>query len=374
MMTSSTITRATRQEFGLWYEEQAGGAVERLLCAFSARIGRPVHPGQVAGALARTIDRFPECRTAFGLADDGVLMRVPGKAPPDTVLFGPEWSVPAAASVLAGEPMSSSTGPVLRIGVVSSTKGQIDHVVGVAHHVIWDGQSEGLFLATLAEEIGKQGPHGRLRPPPPSAPMAVPDQQWSSHAPGGLWNAVGAQARGHGVTPFAWIVGHFAAATATWYDHPVTPYIDVDLRVAEPAAAGRLGYFQSQRALGTIGVGVPGAVAARGVLADVGALVELALSGGLRPDREVAQPGALTCKFYMRHQQSDHGDLVAIDMALPVARNDLAVGMTATGDKAHLTVTARRGVHKPTDELGRYLMTTLFQAAAHNESRGDEDK
>ncbi|MDT8914974.1 hypothetical protein [Amycolatopsis sp. PS_44_ISF1] len=365
---------ATREEFGLWYEEQAGTPVRRLLCAFAAELAAPAGPGRVAGALGRVVARYPECRAVFGPDEEGTLVRRPGPDLAATVLFGPEWSVAEAAAALGGEPLSAETGPLLRLGVRTGPAGAAGHVIGVAHHVVWDGRSEELFWTALARELADPGPDGPLRPPPPAAPAAEPDPQWRAVVAPGRWDAARRRARAHGVTPFSWLVGHFAAATAEAGGQAVTPYVDVDLRAFDPGARERVGYFQTQRALGVVEPGTPGPEAARAVLADIGALAVLALTTGLPPDREAAGPGTTTCKFYGREQLFAPGAaLIPIDTALPVARNDLAAGLTAAGGRTHLTVTARRGAPGPDPAgLGRALLAALDRAA-HGGPRGDED-
>ncbi|MET8850738.1 hypothetical protein [Amycolatopsis sp. NPDC004625] len=367
---SDVVTRATREEFGLWYEEQAGTPVRRLLCAFAAALATPASPGRVAGALGRVVDRYPECRTVFAPDAGGTLVRLPGPGPAPTVHFGPEWPVAGAAAALAGEPVSAETGPVLRLGVLTGPAGEVRHVVGVAHHVVWDGRSEELFWAALAGELAEPGPDGPLRPPPPAAPEEAADPQWRAEPAPGVWDAAKRQARAHGVTPFSWLVGHFAAATADAGARALTPYIDVDLRVLDPASRERVGYFQTQRALSVVAPGTPGPAAARAVLADIGALAALALTTGLPPEPETAGAG---CKFYVRDQPSALTALTPIDTALPVARNDLAAGLTAAGGRAHLTVTARRGAAGPAPAgLGAALLAALDRAA-HGGPRGDEE-
>ncbi|QKV74149.1 hypothetical protein [Amycolatopsis sp. Hca4] len=368
---SDVVTRATREEFGLWYEEQAGTPIRRLLCAFAAALATPAPPGRVAGALGRVLDRYPECRTVFAPDTDGTLVRLPGPDPTPTVRFGPEWSVAGAAAALGAEPLSAETGPVLRLGVLTGPAGQARQVIGVAHHVVWDGRSEELFWAALARELAEPGPDGPLRPPPPaSAPEETADPQWRAEVPPGVRAAAERRARAHGVTPFSWLVGHCAAAAADAGEGALTPYIDVDLRVLDPASRERIGYFQTQRALSVVHPGTSGPDAARAVLADIGALAALALTTGLPPEPETTGP---SCKFYVRDQRSVPGAaLTPIDTALPVARNDLAAGLTAAGGRAHLTVTARRRAPGPAPAaLGRALLAALDRAA-HDGPQGDE--
>jgi len=366
---SDVVTRATREEFGLWYEEQAGTPVRRLLCAFAAALAVPASPARVAGALSRVVDRYPECRTVFAPDAGGTLVRLPGPAPAPTVRFGPEWSGAGAAAALAGEPLSAETGPVLRLGVLTDPAGEVRQVVGVAHHVVWDGRSEELFWAALAGELAEPGPGGPVRPPP-AAREEAGDPQWRAEVAPGVWDAAKRQARAHGVTPFSWLVGHFAAAAADAGARAVTPFIDVDLRVLDPASRERIGYFQTQRALSAVAPGTAGPDAARAVLADVGALAALALTTGLPPEPETAGAG---CKFYVRDQRSAPAALTPIDTALPVARNDLAAGLTAAGGRAHLTVTARHGASGPVPAgLGPALLAALDRAA-HGGPRRDEE-
>jgi len=370
---------ATPEEFGLWYEEQAGTPVRRLLCAFGARVtgGLRIGPAGFTRAFERVLGRHPECRATFDVDHDGTLVKSLGTAKSGEVaVFGPDQLASEVVGALTGEPMSAVTGPVLRLAVRVDRSGLVDHVFGVAHHVVWDARSEELFWESLTRELVEEptdGPHGTVRPA--VGATEDPDPQWRAELGGDLWDRVRPMAREHAVTPFAWIAGHLAAGVAAWSGQAVSPYVDVDLRALGDGSPDRIGYFQTQRRLRDIDAGTPGAEAAAQVLADVATLVAQAMTTGLTPDSE-ARADTQPCKFYLRGPRPEHADTVLspVDLALPVARNDLAVGLTSAGDRTHLTVTARRELFGPDElrRLGRELRTVLDIAA--NESRqGDQD-
>ncbi|CCH29566.1 hypothetical protein ABZ816_15550 [Actinosynnema sp. NPDC047251] len=383
---STVATEATREEFGLWYEEQAGTPVRRLLCAFAARVAGGPAPGPFARALVRVLDRHPECRSTFAVDADGRLVKTPDAGPAVGVpVFGPEHRPSDVVGALAREPLSAVTGPVLRLAVRVDRSGAVDHVFGVAHHVVWDGRSEELFWDALARELaGEPTGTGPLDDPPVTVVRSreggpddtTTDPQWMVVLGDQTWDRARRRARENALTPFAWVVGHLATGVAAWSGQAVTPYIDVDLRAVDDGARDRIGYFQTQRRLREVDLGVPGPEAARRVLADVAGLAARALTTGLPPERETPRPDTRACKFYLRAPRPDRegGVLSPVDIALPVARNDLAVGVTSEGSRVRLTVTARQdlfGLDEPA-RLGRRLLTAL-DTAAHGSRQGDEE-
>lgn len=360
----------TEQEFGLWYEEQTGMPGGRLLCAFAARVNERIGRDEVARALGRVFARHPECGARFIVDADGLLGKTLGAADMgELAVFSSGEAPDDVISVLAAQPVSAVTGPLLRLAIRVDRAGMVDLVAGIAHHVVWDARSEDLFWASLSRELTREPVAGEPRVTwvrPTSAGTTVPDPQWRAVVADGLWDRLRRRAIEHTVTPFAWTVGHLATAVAAWSRRPVTPYVDVDLRAIANGTPDRIGYFQVQCRLRDINEDVAGVDATRQVSRDVAALITQAMTVGLAPEPEEVRNGVQPCKFYLPGPRPGGPTVLSpLDVAMPVARNDLAVGLTSAGERTHLTVTARHelfGRDEPR-RLGRHLLAALDTAA-----------
>jgi hypothetical protein len=91
----------------------------------------------------------------------------------------------------------------------------------------------------------------------------------------------------------------------------------------------------------------------------------------IRPSSEAAGHGGHPCKFHfsdIRYRRRLH-HLRPIGIRLPVARNQLSVGVTVTDTSLEVTVTARRGTADSTGiaRLAQLARHRLISAAAYGE-------
>jgi hypothetical protein len=133
-----------------------------------------------------------------------------------------------------------------------------------------------------------------------------------------------------------------------------------------------MGFHLSQLDIATVDRGMSGAAAAATVHTAV--LRQLAAAGRqeIRPDSDTTgHHGGQPVKFYFRHIRYQHHlhNLQPVAIRLPVARNQLSVGVTVTDTSLDMTVTARRGTADSIDveRLARLARQHLISAAAHGE-------
>jgi hypothetical protein len=255
----------------------------------------------------------------------------------------------------------------------------------LAHHIVWDPHSEEIFWTEVDRRLTGPGAGDAGHHHPGSGP-SVHRIATRDHAPlvtdlqrhlaisngNRVWERLAAAARRAGVTPFAWTVGHLAAAAAAWSEPAtVMAYIDVDLRPLAGTSQDTMGFHLSQLAIATVDRSTSGPAAAAAVHTAVMRRLAAAMRQEIRPSSEAAGHGGHPCKFHfsdIRYRRRLH-HLRPIGIRLPVARNQLSVGVTVTDTSLEVTVTARRGTADSTGiaRLAQLARHRLISAAAYGE-------
>ncbi|MEW9555105.1 hypothetical protein [Nonomuraea sp. NPDC050783] len=384
------ILPATAAEFGLWYQEQAAELRGRYLCLAAAEPcpGSQVSLCDAAGAMTAVRARHPEALARFAVDEQGILhkfLESPAASPPAEVLaFPAEWRRADVVSHLAGLPTPLATGPLVHLAAQADHQGNATRLFVLAHHIVWDAHSEEIFWTEVdrrltgpgAGDAGHRrpgfGPCVRRIATRDHAPL-VTDVQRHLVIPNGdrVWERLTAAARQAGVTPFAWTVGHLAAAAAAWSEPAtVRAYIDVDLRPLAGTSPDTMGFHLSQLEIAAVDRGTSGPAAASAVHTAVMRRLAAAVRQEIRPGGEAAGHGGHPCKFYFRdiryRRRLRH--LRPVDIRLPVARNQLSVGVTVTDAGLGVTVTARRGTADSTGitRLAQLARQYLISAAAYD--------
>ncbi|MFC6082483.1 condensation domain-containing protein [Sphaerisporangium aureirubrum] len=385
------VLPATAAEFGLWYQEQAAEPRGRYLCLAAAELcpGSQVSLRDAAGAMTAVRAGHPEALARFAVDEQGLLhkfLESPADSLPAEVLaFPAEWRRTDVVSHLAGLPTSLATGPLVHLAAQADHKGNATRLFVLAHHIVWDAHSEEIFWTEVdrrltgpgAGDAGHRhpgfGPSVHRVATRDHAPLVTDLQRHLAISNGDrVWERLAAAARRAGVTPFAWTVGHLAAAAAAWSEPAsVMAYIDVDLRPLAGTSQDTMGFHLSQLEIATVDRGTSGPAAAAAVHTAVMRRLAAAMRQEIRPGSEAAGHGGRPCKFYLRdirYRRRLH-HLRPIDIRLPVARNQLSVGVTVTDTSLEVTVTARRGTADSTGiaRLAQLARRHLISAAAHGE-------
>ncbi|MGZ3145574.1 hypothetical protein ACVDFE_27000 [Lentzea chajnantorensis] len=385
----ATVLPATAAEFGLWYQEQAAALPGRHLCLAAAepRTGTRVGLRHAADAMTAVLAGHPEALARFAVDEHGLLHKVlesPAATPPAKFLtFPAEWSRTDVIAHLTGLPTPLATGPLVHLAAQTDDRGNAARLFVLAHHIVWDTRSEEVFWTEVDRRLTGPGEGGvspsvhhvatqdhALLVTDPQLHLTIPNEDR-------VWERLAAAARRAGVTPFAWTVGHLAAAAAVWSE-PATirAYIDVDLRPLAGTSPDTMGFHLSQLDIATVDRGTSGAAAAATVHTAVLHRLDAAARRGIRPDSETTGHDGHPVKFYFRHirYQNRLHNLRPVAIRLPVARNQLSVGVTVTDTGLDLTVTARRGTADSTDveRLARLARQHLISAAAHGERMADD--
>jgi hypothetical protein len=132
-----------------------------------------------------------------------------------------------------------------------------------------------------------------------------------------------------------------------------------------------MGFHLSQLEIATVDRGTSGPAAAAAVHTAVMRRLAAAMRQEIRPSSEAAGHGGHPCKFHfsdIRYRRRLH-HLRPIGIRLPVARNQLSVGVTVTDTSLEVTVTARRGTADSTGiaRLAQLARHRLISAAAYGE-------
>ncbi|MEU7977102.1 hypothetical protein AB0B63_01025 [Micromonospora sp. NPDC049081] len=387
----ATVLPATAAEFGLWYQEQAAELPGRYLCLAAAELrpGTRVSLGHAASAMTAVRAAHPEALARFAVDEQGLLHKVldpPAATPPAEFLaFPADWSRTDVISHLTGLPTPLATGPLVHLAAQTDDRGNAARLFVLAHHIVWDTRSEEIFWTEVDRRL--TGPReGDARHDDPGVSPSVHHIATRDHAPlvtdpqrhltipdgDRVWERLATAARRAGVTPFAWTVGHLAAAAAAWSEPAaIRAYIDVDLRPLAGTPPDTMGFHLAQLDVATVGHGTSGAAAAAAVHTAVLRQLAAAVRQEIRPDSETTGRSGHPVKFYFRHirnQQRLH-KLQPVAVRLPVARNQLSVGVTVTETSLDMTVTARRGTADSiaVERLARLARQHLVSAAAHGE-------
>lgn len=387
----ATVLPATAAEFGLWYQEQAAELRGRYLCLAAAELrpGSRVSLRDAASAMTAVRAGHPEALARFAVDEQGLLHKFlespAASLPAEFLAFPAEWSRTDVVSHLTGLPTPLATGPLVHLAAQADDRGNATRLFVLAHHIVWDAHSEEIFWTEVDRRLTGPGAGDAGHDDPGVSPSVhriatrdhaplVTDPQRHLTIPNGdrVWERLAAAARRAGVTPFSWTVGHLAAAAAAWSE-PATikAYIDVDLRPLAGTSHDTMGFHLSQLEIATVDRGTCGPVAAAAVHTAVMRRLVAAVRQEIRPDSEATGHGGHPVKFYFRHIRYQHRlhNLRPIAIRLPVARNQLSVGVTVTDTSLDVTVTARRGTADSTgmERLAQLARQHLISAAAHGE-------
>ncbi len=372
--TAASQTRASEDEFGLWYHEQSPSGAGRLDCWFGAVFTGWRSTDDVMVALEFVLRNHPELSARYWLDDDGTLVKeLPSAGGPLAVRqASPDLDEVEVARRISFSPLSLEDGDLLRVAIVAGDRGIARGLVGVVHHIVWNVRSEQRLWAELdraldatTPAVGTEIGPAWLSPldpiPPRSAP---PDRQVHALARGALaWSAVVQQAQRSRTTTFAWLVGQLTSAVAAWSTTGrVIPMVDLDDGADD--RTGQFGVHQSQRLLNV--------VERTTSPVDIGRRVQLQLLQLLASEiRPASQPeprvdDAQVCKVYVRDLRSrdDLRHLQPLQLAAPRARNELSVGVAAMSDGVEVLLTARADAftHDDIVELANRVGRALLKA------------
>jgi len=385
-VTRVSRARASQDEFGLWYQDQSPSGPGRFHCWFGAALVGVRSIDDVAAAFEFVFRAHPELCARFRLDDDGTLIKELPTAGESLAIrrANPDLDEVEVVRRMGSVPLSLEEGRLMRVAILAGDGGIARGLVGVVHHIAWDARSEKRLWAELDHVLDLRAPAAEtgigaawLSPLDPiPLGFTAPDRQVAALAGGAVaWSAVVEQARGNGMTPFTWLLGQFISIVAAWSaTGRVIPMVDLDDGTDD--GTGRFGVHQSQRPLNVVERAASAVDIGRRVQLEVLELLAAETRPSSQPEPQAA--GAQACKVYLRDLRSRDSlrHLRPFDLAAPVARNELSVGVAVTSDGVGVLLTARAAsfghddIAELADRVGRTLRGAVqkmnrLEEAAH---------
>ncbi|MEU9338785.1 amino acid adenylation domain-containing protein [Streptomyces sp. NPDC048290] len=167
-----TSIPASPAQQGVWFNERLAplGAVHHM--AFALRLDGPLDAPALTAAVADVAARHP----ALSLTvrdDDGTPVLVPGPAPSLVTRDIDPGTRDAVTAEESAAPFDLTAGPPARFTLLRTGPGRAT-LLGVLHHLVYDGTSTDILLTDLAACYAHRTGDGPAPEPPAPAPAPVP--------------------------------------------------------------------------------------------------------------------------------------------------------------------------------------------------------